>query len=75
MSMPTPDQRWRCGQCGNLTRFDVTRTVRTTEYVHQTLAGEPAVEDRQVLAETVEQVRCRWCLSVETVSVEPRVDR
>ncbi|MEZ5097584.1 MAG: hypothetical protein R2731_16715 [Nocardioides sp.] len=38
MSRPLPDEthRWRCHGCGNLTRFDVTRSRRTTEYWHLT---------------------------------------
>ena len=70
--MPTAQTRWRCTQCGNLTRFDVTRTLRTREYVHVDLAGQPAVEEREVLVETVEQVSCRWCRGADTVSLEPR---
>jgi uncharacterized protein (UPF0210 family) len=71
-SMPTAQTRWRCTQCGNLTRFDVTRTLRSREYVHVDLAGEPVVEEREVLAEIVEQVSCRWCRGTDTVSLEPR---
>lgn len=74
MPMPTADTRWRCRQCGNLTRFDVTRTVRTREYVHVDLAGDAAVEEREVLAETVERVECRWCRGADTVEVVPRPD-
>lgn len=76
MPVPLPDAttRWRCSQCGNLTRFDVVRTVRSEEFLHVDLAGEPAVEERTVLAETVEQVRCRWCNGVNTVEVVPRPD-
>ena len=73
LSMPTATTRWRCAQCGNLTRFDVVRSVRVREYVHLNLAGEPRVEETEVLAETVEQVRCRWCGS-DAVDVVPRVD-
>ena len=63
MSTPLPDttQRWRCAGCGNLTRFDVTRTRRTTEFWHFDLAGEHRVEDSDVVAESVESVTCRWC--------------
>lgn len=70
--VPTATTRWRCRQCGNLTRFDVTRTARTREYVHVDLAGEPVVEEREVLAEDVESVRCRWCDGVGTVELVPR---
>jgi hypothetical protein len=71
-SMPTAQTRWRCTQCGNLTRFDVTRTLRTREYVHVDLAGDRAVEETEVLGETVEQVSCRWCRGTDTVALEPR---
>jgi len=72
--MPTPRTRWRCSRCGNLTRFDVTRTTRLREYVHCDLAGVPVVEERSVLADTVESVTCRWCGEVDTVEVVPRPD-
>ena len=70
--LPGPDGRWRCRQCGNLTRFDVTRTLRSAEYVHVDLAGEQAVEEREVLSEVVEHVTCRWCSAVDAVEVVPR---
>lgn len=68
----TADTRWRCSRCGNLTRFDVTRSSRVREYVHLELSGEPVVEERQVLTETVESVRCRWCNAEDTVELVPR---
>jgi hypothetical protein len=73
-SLPVPDAttRWRCTRCGNLTRFDVTRRARTREFVHADLAGEPAVEEREVLEEVVESVRCRWCDADGTVELVPR---
>ena len=63
MSLQIPDatQRWRCGGCGNLTRFDVTRTRRTTEFWHFDLSGEHQVEQTDLKEETVESVSCRWC--------------
>lgn len=69
---PGPDERWRCRQCGNLTRFDVTRTTRATEFVHADLSGEPVVESREVLSDSVEHVRCRWCGVLDAVEVVPR---
>ena len=59
-------------QCGNLTRFDVVRTVRTKEFVHVDLAGDAAVEEREVLAEHVDTVSCRWCEGTDTVALERR---
>ena len=53
--------RYRCAACGNLTRFDVTVTRRTRSFFHYTVGGELTVEEEQVLAETVEDVSCRWC--------------
>jgi hypothetical protein len=70
--MPGPDTRWRCRQCGNLTRFDVTRRTRSREYVHVDLAGEAAVEERSVSEDVVEHVTCRWCSAVDAVEVVPR---
>jgi hypothetical protein len=70
--LPSSDTRWRCRQCGNLTRFDVTRSTRTREYVHVDLAGEQEVEEREVLEERVEHVTCRWCSAVDSVEVIDR---
>jgi hypothetical protein len=70
--LPTATTRWRCSRCGNLTRFDVTRSTRAREYVHLDLAGEPVVEEREVLEETVESVRCRWCDAANSVELVPR---
>lgn len=63
------DARYRCTACGNLTRFDVTATRRTRAFHHYSLAGELSVEDEVVLAETVEEVACRWCGSSRAVEV------
>lgn len=74
MAVPTPTSvtRWRCTLCGNLTRFDVTRSSKVVEYVHLDLAGEPSVEERDVLDETIETVRCRWCSAVDEVELVDR---
>ncbi|MFC7330373.1 hypothetical protein [Marinactinospora rubrisoli] len=72
LTAPSVSQRWRCAQCGNLTRFDVTRTRRSRDYVHVDLSGEPRVEESEALSETIEEVRCRWCGSVEAVEVVDR---
>lgn len=70
--MPSATTRWRCSRCGNLTRFDVTRSTRVREYVHLDLAGAPSVEERELLAETVESVRCRWCDALDSVELVAR---
>ena len=68
-SASVPTARYRCAGCGNLTRFDVTTTRRTRAFYHYTLGGELAVEDEEVLSETVEEVACRWCGSARAVEV------
>lgn len=72
--LPQAQERWRCGGCGNLTRFDVTRTRRTTEYWHFDLAGEHEVEESETLAQTVESVTCRWCGRSDAVEVVARAE-
>jgi hypothetical protein len=66
--------RYRCNACGNLTRFDVVATRRTSAFHHFSVAGELTVEAEQVLDERVEQVACRWCGAsgdaIEEVAVE-----
>jgi hypothetical protein len=70
--LPRPESRWRCTRCGNLTRFDVTRSSRVREFVHLDLAGDATVEETLVLEESIEQVRCRWCDAADTVELVPR---
>ena len=72
LRVPAAGERWRCAGCGNLTRFDVTRSSKVVEYVHLDLAGEPKVEEREVLSETIESVRCRWCNAVDKVELVDR---
>ena len=65
-------ERYRCTQCGNLTRFDVTVTRRTREYHHFSVGGDLDVEDRELLAERVEDIMCRWCgASGEAIDLVP----
>lgn len=74
VAVPVPGDatRWRCRQCGNLTRFDVERTQRSREFLHVDLAGVARVEERNVELDTVEHVTCRWCNAVDAVEVVPR---
>jgi hypothetical protein len=72
--VPTETTRWRCRVCGNLTRFDVTRTSRVVEFVHVDLAGSAVVEEREVLSDQLQRVRCRWCDGIDTVDLVPRKD-
>jgi hypothetical protein len=63
--------RYRCTACGNLTRFDVTATRRSTAFHHYSVGGELTVEDEQLLSEVVESVTCRWCGTGGSVVTEP----
>lgn len=70
--IPGAEQRWRCAGCGNLTRFDVTRSSRTTEYWHFDLAGDHAVDAVEVLDERIERITCRWCGRTDAIEVVER---
>jgi hypothetical protein len=67
-------ERFRCRECGNLTRFDVVATRRTRAFHHFTVGGELTVEDEEVLDEQVDDVSCRWCgatgAAIERLPVE-----
>ncbi len=52
----------------------MTRTSRTTEFWHFDLAGEHSVDDSEVLEETLESVRCRWCGRSDAIEVVARTD-
>ena len=73
-SLPDANTRWRCTGCGNLTRFDVTRTRRTREFWHFDLAGEHRVEEAEVSSEVVEEVSCRWCGRSDAVELVSRAE-
>jgi hypothetical protein len=74
ISLDDPTTRPRCAGCGNLTRFDVTRTRRTKEFWHFDLAGDHRVEQVDVLGEDVETVSCRWCGRSDAIEVVSRHD-
>lgn len=68
-----PETRYRCGACGNLTRFDVLATRRTRRFVHFSLAGDAQVDEEEVIEETIEGVTCRWCGATgDQIQIEPR---
>ena len=62
-----PSPRYRCTACGNLTRFDVTSTVRSRAFHHYTVGGDLEREDVEILSESIEEVSCRWCSSAASV--------
>jgi hypothetical protein len=72
LNVPDPTTRWRCAQCGNLTRFDVVRSARTREFWHVDLAGEPTTESVEVLSDNTESVSCRWCGNGAAIEVVAR---
>jgi hypothetical protein len=70
-SRPVTTTRYRCGACGNVTRFDVVATRRTRSFHHYSIGGELEIEDEEVLDEQIERVTCRWCnASGDTVQIE-----
>ncbi len=73
-SMPDAASRWRCGGCGNLTRFDVTRTRRTTEFWHFDLAGGHQIEESRTQSEKVDSVTCRWCGRTDAIELVSRTE-
>ncbi len=74
LSLPDANTRWRCGGCGNLTRFDVTRSVKATEYWHFDLAGDHRVEETVTDHENVESVTCRWCGRSDAIELVSRAE-
>jgi hypothetical protein len=66
--------RYRCSSCGNLTRFDVIATRRTSAYHHYSVGGDLSVEEEELLEERVDRVTCRWCGAsgdaIETLSAD-----
>jgi hypothetical protein len=63
--------RFRCGACGNLTRFDVVEARRTRSYYHYTVGGDLNVEEEEVLGAQFERVTCRWCGSSDQIEELP----
>ena len=72
VQLPDETTRWRCGHCGNLTRFDVERRRHSRQYWHVDLGGVPTVEEEVVLTDDIVAVRCRWCGSADAVALVPR---
>ena len=74
VALPEAHQRWRCGGCGNLTRFDLARSRRTTEFWHFDLAGNHRVEDSSTEDEVVSTVTCRWCGRSDAIELVSRAE-
>ena len=58
---------YRCGACGNKTRFDVVETKRVKAFHHFNLAGELTIEEEEILDHRVESITCRWCGSKDAI--------
>lgn len=71
--MPSEPTRYRCAGCGNLTRFDVEARRHTKQFLHFSLAGDPSVEEEEVLSEEIIAVTCRWCGRSDAIEEVPRV--
>jgi hypothetical protein len=65
-----PGQRYECGACGNLTRFDVVKTTRTQSFYHFTISGLLSEEEVEVQDQTIEKVACRWCGREDVIEVK-----
>jgi hypothetical protein len=63
--------RFRCDNCGNLTRFDVFETRRTRAYHHFTLGGDVSIDEEELLEAHRERVVCRWCGSADAIEEVP----
>src|SRR3954453_9456245 len=73
-SLPDANTRWRCAACGNLTRFDLPRPRRTTEFWHFDLAGDHRIEDSRTDHEDVSSVTCRWCGRSDAIELVSRAE-
>jgi hypothetical protein len=72
--LPRVAVRYRCRECGNLTRFDVVATRRTRAFHHFSVSGDLTVEEEEILDEHIDGVDCRWCgasgASIEVLPVD-----
>lgn len=64
-----PGMRYRCGACGNLTRFDIESVERVRRFWHVDLAGLGLVEEEERAEVTITTVTCRWCTSTDAIEV------
>lgn len=65
-----PEQQYRCGACGNKTRFDEVQSIRRRVYRHTTVGGAViSVEVLEVLKEAIEEVTCSKCGRSDDIQV------
>lgn len=65
-----PGRRYRCGACGNVTRFDVVSTTTRRAYHHFDLGGTVEIEEEEILDQHVAAVTCRWCGREDAIDIE-----
>lgn len=66
-----PYERYRCGACGNLTRFDVFESRRSRRFHHYSIGGDLSIEEEEIFDLTIEKVVCRWCGSEDSIESVP----
>lgn len=69
LTLPDEKSRFRCGHCGNLTRFDVTKSSRVTEFWHVDMSGSVDIEERTVHQEEITAITCRWCSASDHIEI------
>jgi hypothetical protein len=69
---PDERHRWRCGACGNLTRFDVVREATSREFWHVDLSGQGRVEESETVRSRIVALSCRWCGRGDVIEVVAR---
>jgi RNase P subunit RPR2 len=69
LQLPDTKSRLRCGHCGNLTRFDVTRSSTVKEFWHVDMSGAVTLEEQEVAAEHVLAIACRWCGAGDRIEI------
>jgi DNA-directed RNA polymerase subunit RPC12/RpoP len=52
---------YRCGSCGNLTRFGVEASGGEHQLWNVLAGNQPKVRAIEVLGEVVDRVTCQWC--------------
>ena len=62
-------RRYRCTNCGNITRFDVSALVRTKCFYHYSISGELEIEEPEEVSRVIEEVSCRWCATPKFIEV------
>jgi phage FluMu protein Com len=62
-------RRLRCASCGNLTRFDVVRVLKSRCFFHYDLGGRLQVEEEEILSEELREIRCRWCGESQRIEI------